>query len=84
MSDSHLTARTQRRDFWPATHVVEVLCRSHDVRRLLVLVVLHPALSKEFPVCVWKQVDSGEHDGESRRISAATKERDLLPLTRMG
>lgn len=32
------------------TYVIEVLRRPHDVRRLLVFIVLHPALSKEFPV----------------------------------
>lgn len=31
------------------THVIEVLRRPHDVRRLLIFVVLHPALSEEFP-----------------------------------
>lgn len=40
---------TEDTTFWSVAYVVEVLCRSHDVRRLLVLVVLHPALSKEFP-----------------------------------
>lgn len=32
------------------TYVVEVLRGPHDVRRLLIFVVLHPALSEEFPV----------------------------------
>lgn len=31
------------------TYVIEVLCCSHDVRRLFIFVILHPALSKEFP-----------------------------------
>lgn len=41
------TPRTQ--GFGRRLYIVEVLRRSHDVRRLLVLVVLHPALSEEFP-----------------------------------
>lgn len=32
------------------TYIIEVLGRPHDVRRLLIFVVLHPALSEEFPV----------------------------------
>lgn len=32
-----------------STYVVEVLCCSHDVRRLFIFVILHPALSKELP-----------------------------------
>lgn len=32
------------------TYIIEVLCCSHDVRRLLIFVILHPALSKELSV----------------------------------
>lgn len=31
------------------THIIEVLCCSHDIRCPLIFVVLHPALSEEFP-----------------------------------
>lgn len=61
---------------WSAAYIVEVLSGSHDEGRLLVLVVLHPALSEEFPVC-----------GSRRTVVTCRVKppqgRDLLPLTRM-
>lgn len=41
------------------TYVIEVLRRPHDVRRLLIFVVLHPALSEEFPVRETDQKEKG-------------------------
>lgn len=35
-----------------AAYIVEVLCGPHDIRRLLIFVVLHPALPEEFPARV--------------------------------
>lgn len=46
-----------RRGVLIGTYIIEVLCCSHDIRRLLIFVILHPALSKEFPVMLTYQDD---------------------------